>query len=143
MFSVTYKEVYIMESKSQFSAPLSLLQLALAVYFGISGLTYLLNYNSTIAAVSRFFGNDTTVLIVSAIIELIAGIILLAGIFARISKKYMFIAGLIIIILWILNIAGSYFAEGLLKPDLFSWLKGLSLQLIILAGLWAVTSNYS
>jgi uncharacterized membrane protein YphA (DoxX/SURF4 family) len=132
-----------METKSQFTAPLSLLQLALAVYFGISGLTYLLNYNSTIAAVTRFFGNDSTVLLVSAIAQLIVGIILFAGLFARIDKKYMFIAGLIIMILWGLNIAASYFADGLAKPDILTWLQGLSLQLIILAGLWAVTSNYS
>lgn len=132
-----------METKSGFTAPLSLLQLALGVYFGISGLTYLLNYNSTIAAVTRFFGNNSTVLLVSAIIQLAAGVILLIGLFANIDKKYMFIVGLAIIVLWVLNIAGTYFAEGLLKPDVLPWLQGISLQLIILAGLWAVTSNYS
>ena len=132
-----------MESKSQVILPLSLLQIALAVYFGLSGLIYLMNYNSSIAAITRLFGNDTMLLLITAIVELIAGVILLAGVFAPIDKKYMFIAGLIILILWAVSIAVSYFINNLLEPDIISWLQGFSLQLIILAGLWAVTSRYS
>ena len=132
-----------MEKKSSIMEPLSLLQIALAIFFGLTGLSYLLKYDTAGAAMSRLFGNDTTLLLIVAIVELVAGIILLVGIFGLVDTKYMYIAGFVILVFWAINIALSYFINNLFKPDFIPWLQGLSLQLIILAGLWGVTSRYS
>ncbi len=132
-----------MKSKSSIIEPLSLLQISLGVFFGLTGLSYLLNYDTVGAAISRFVGTDTTLTLIVAIIELVAGIILLAGSFGFVDAKYMSIAGLVILIFWAINIAAIYFINNSFKQDIIPWLQDLSSQLIILAGLWGVTSRYS
>ncbi len=132
-----------MKSKSSIIEPLSLLQIALAIFFSLSGLSYLLKYDTAGAAISRLLGNNDTLMLIVAIVELAAGIILLAGLFAPVETKYMYLTSFVILILWAVNISTSYFINNLFKPDFIPWLQGLSLQLIILAGLWGVTSRYS
>lgn len=135
-----------MKSRS-LGEPLALLQLALALFFGITGLVYLLNYNSMGAEIGRMFGKlfgkNQTLILITAIIQLISGIILLVGLFAPIDTKYMFIAALAILILWGVQIVMTHFMNNFMKPDFLPWLQKLSLDIIILAGIWGVSTRYS
>ena len=86
----------------------------------------------------KMFGNKTWGTIV-AILQLISGILLLAGLFISAQPRLMFLATLIIFILWAINILSIYFFGGhFLKPNFMAWVRDLSLQLVVLSGLWGV-----
>ncbi len=126
-----------MKSKSEFFRPLGLLQLALGLFFGLTGLLYLSNYNS-----NGVFGKNNMFNILIAIIVLAAGIIFLIALFAPIPSKVMFVSGIIILIIWALFIIISYFINNFLNPSFLPWLQKLSLELIVLGCIWGVTSQY-
>jgi len=131
-----------MKSSSDFFRPLSLLQLALGLFFGLTGLLYLLNYRSSGAHFSGVIGNNNFFNLIIALIELAAGVIFLIGLFAQIPSKFMFITGIIILIIWVIYIIIGYFINNFLDPGFLSWLQKLSLELIVLGCIWAVTSQY-
>jgi len=131
-----------MKSSSEFFRPLSLLQLALGLFFGLLGLMYLLNYNTSGAHFSGIIGSNNFFNLLIALIELAAGIIFLIGLFAQLPSKFMFITGIIILIIWVIYIIISYFINSFIEPGFLSWLQKLSLELIVLGCIWAVTSQY-
>ena len=131
-----------MRSKSEFFKPLSLLQLALGLFFGLTGLLFLTSYNSPGVRFSGVFGSNNIINLLIALIELAVGIMFLIGLFANIPFKVMFISGIIILIIWILYIIIAYFINNFLEPGFLSWLQKLSLELIVLGCIWGVTSQY-
>jgi hypothetical protein len=131
-----------MRSKSEFLRPLSLLQLALGLFFGLTGLLFLVNYNSSGAHFSSVFGSNNIVNLFIALIELAVGIMFIIGLFADIPFKVMFVSGIIILIIWIIYIIIGYFINNFIEPGFLSWLQRLSLELIVLGCIWGVTSQY-
>ncbi|MBN2546426.1 MAG: hypothetical protein JXB50_11560 [Spirochaetes bacterium] len=131
-----------MKSSSEFFRPLSLLQLALGLFFGLTGLMYLLSYRSSGAHFRGVFGSNNLFNLLTVLIELAVGIIFLIGLFAQIPSRFMFITGIIILIIWVIYIVISYFINSFLEPGFLSWLQKLSLELIVLGCIWAVTSQY-
>ncbi|HOO72258.1 MAG TPA: hypothetical protein PK926_10895 [Spirochaetota bacterium] len=127
--------------------PLLLMQIALALFFGITGLVFLMNYNSASYEVGRAFaklvGKNDTLNVVVAVIQLIAGIVLLAGLFAFVPQRYMVIACMAIMVLWVIQIIMSHIAYNFLAPAFIPWLHRLSSDLIVLAGIWAVSTRFS
>src|SRR4030042_6998742 len=105
-----------MQSRSEFFRPLSLLQLSLGLFFGLTGLMYLLNYRSSGAHFSGVFGSNNLFNLLIALIELAAGVIFLIGLFAQIPSKFMFITGIIILIIWVIYIIIGYFIHSFLDP---------------------------
>lgn len=114
-----------------------LIQLSIGLYFSITGLLGIIGYNSGINQVARdinkFFGNNTYIPLVISLCFLLAGLVLISGIIFNIKIR---VAHFIILILWIVYIVINYFTDNFLKPEVIEWTKDLSLQLIILSGLW-------
>ena len=136
-----------MNTKSSPVESVLLLQLALALFFGISGLLYLLNYNSIGAEIgrsfARLFGNNNVLIVVAAIIKIIAGAVLFIGLFGLVKPQQMFIASLAILFLWGVQIIMVHFVGNFLEPDILPWLQSLSFDVIILAAIWNCSSHYS
>jgi hypothetical protein len=132
-----------MSSKPTFLEPTGLLQLALGLFFGITGLFFLANYDSLGAQFARAFGSNNTLNVIVAIIELAAVIIFIIGLFAPLSSKLMFFSGICILIVWIVIIVMNYFINGFLTPKFLPWLQKLAADLIVLGAIWGVTSTYS
>lgn len=114
-----------------------LIQLSIGLYFSITGLLGIIGYNSGINQVARdinkFFGNNTYIPLIISLCFLLAGLVLISGIIFNIKIR---VAHFIILILWIVYIVINYFTDNFLKPEVIEWTKDLSLQLIILSGLW-------
>ncbi len=119
-----------------------LIQLFIGIFFAASALIILTGYNSAgsefMRGVNKMFGKNNSWTLVVAILELLSGIVLIAGLFVSTQQRLMFMAGLVIFILWSLNILTLYFFGGFLKPSFMVWVRDLSLQLVVLAGLWGV-----
>ncbi len=128
-------------------ASVFLLQIFIALFFALSGLLYLTGYNTAgaqfIRGVGRLFGKNDLWRVVVALIQLFSGLVLFVGTFIRSNQRSLFLASLTITILWIVNIVMLYFTESFLQPSLMIWLRDLSVQMIILSGLWAITRQYN
>lgn len=132
-----------MNNKRSIFSSIGILQLALALFFTLSGLLYLINYDSLGMKISRFFGNDHTMATIIAIVQLAAALVLLVALFARVSPQVMFISGLAIMIIWTIIILNGHFFNNFLAPNFLNWLRNLSADLIVLAALFVVTVNRS
>jgi len=120
------------------------LQLSLALMFISFGLVGIINYNSDLAnfgrSVNKLFGQSNDIIpILFAVLELVAGVLLLASIFSGVSGRFLSIALLIIFVFWIVFIVMNYFMAGFGEPDFLKWLEKLSPQLVALSALWMVT----
>lgn len=119
-----------------------LIQLATGLYFALTGLMGIMGYdsgtNQLFNSFNKLMGNSNYLPLIIAILFLVAGLGLVGGLFITIKNRLIY---LIVFILWIIFIVMNYFTENFMKPDLLPWLKDLSLQLIILAGLWNTTQK--
>ena len=119
-----------------------LIQLFIGIFFAASAVIILSGYNSAgnqfMRGVSRLFGKSNYWGLTIAIVQLLSGIILILGLFVSMQQKPMFIAAFAIMVLWGINIVMIFFLDSFMKPDFLNWIKDLSLQLVILAGLWGV-----
>ncbi len=124
-----------------------LLQIFIALFFALSGLLYLTGYNTAgaqfIRGVGKLFGKNDLWRVIVALIQLFSGLVLFVGTFIRSNQRSLFFASLTITVLWIINIVMQYFMESFLHPSLMIWLRDLSMQMIILSGLWAITRQYN
>ena len=136
-----------MSSRSSLLEPLALMQIALGLFFAITGLLFLVFYNSAAGELGRAFaglaGKNTALNLVIAIIQLASGAALLLGLFGIIPDNIMKLACLAILILWVIQIIMAFFINNFLDPKLLQWLQALSADLIVLAGIWGVSSRYS
>ncbi|MDC7223518.1 MAG: hypothetical protein PQJ60_07230 [Spirochaetales bacterium] len=119
---------------------LQILVALLLLTFGIDGLT---GYNSTGAemmrTVNRTFGGSNDILpLIFAIIEIVAGVLLIGEFFMPVATKFVFISMVVICVVWLITIVMNYITAGFLKPDFLTWLRGISVQLILLASFWQV-----
>ncbi|MDA3850036.1 MAG: hypothetical protein PF447_02060, partial [Spirochaetaceae bacterium] len=116
-----------MKKTNQTFSSLFFLQMSLALMFIALGILGLTNYNSEFAqfgrSVNRMFGSNSNVLpVIFAVVELIAGGLLLLSSFSRIPGNILSISLLIIFIFWAVNILMNYFLEGLFEPNFAVWL---------------------
>ena len=115
-----------------------LIQLFIGIFLVASGILYLTGSSEVARGLAKAFGKNTTWTTVLAVVELISGIILLAGLFIGAQVKWMFLACLVIFIIWSINILSGFVFNGFLKPNFFAWLKDISLYLVVLSGLFGV-----
>lgn len=120
-----------------------LIQLAIGLYFTLSGLLGLIGYNSgtnqLVKDFNSFVGRSNNYIpLIIAICFLVAGLALLAGVILSFKNPIVFF---VIFLLWVAFIVMNFFMDNFLKPDFLPWLKDLSLQVVILAGLWGTTSK--
>jgi hypothetical protein len=124
------------------------LQIVMAVFLITLGLIGIINYNSDLAQfgrdLNRVFGRpNNPINLIAAIAELVAGVIVLAAVFVYVQSRIIFIATLIIVILWAVRIIISLFAQDIFEPTFLIWLNRLSADLIVLTALWLVNRKYA
>jgi hypothetical protein len=112
------------------------------------GLVGLIHWNSDPSRFGRgltraFGGANSPVALIVAIVELLAGIIVLVGAFARVRGRLLFAATLVIAILWAIQIIISFFARDIFEPDFWIWLNRLAMDLIVLLALWLINRKYA
>lgn len=125
----------------------ALLQLALGLYLLVLGIQGFTSYNSSSAELGRFFGKAfgsngaaNIIAIGIAILQVLSGAFLLIEFFVKLGK----ITDLVIfslVIVWIVyiaytNVYVAFVAQDFsFKPNFIIWLKELSLNLLVLAGI--------
>jgi len=127
---------------------LFVLQIVVAAYLITSGLLGILYWNSGAAQFGRglhraFGGSDNPVNLIVAIVELAAGVIVLLGLFASLRRDLLFVATLVIAILWAVLILVNFFARGFFEPNFLAWLNRLAADLIVLLALWLINRKYA
>jgi hypothetical protein len=125
-----------------------LLQIGLVLFLVTLGIAGLTAYNSNLSefgrSVNRFFGRpDNPFDLIVAIAELVAGIILGLVIFVPIAKRTVWLACVVIAILWVVKILWVFVFNNAFEPDFITWLNQLSADLIVLVGLWITGRRYA
>ena len=119
------------------------LQLALALMFIAMGIAGITHYNSGgaefLRGLNKAFGRSSNVIpIIMAVVELVAGVLLVINLFGVIPGRVASLLLLIIVIYWGFTIVMTYFVDGLFEPDLLVWLGNISPKLVVFASLWIV-----
>jgi len=123
------------------------IQLSLALMFIAIGIVGLTNHNSELAQFGRSFNklfgrSNDMIPVLFAVLELIAGILLILSIFTNIlSGRFLSIALLIIFIFWAVSIAMNFFMNGFAEPNFIVWLSRVSPQLVILSSIWLISRD--
>lgn len=122
------------------------LQILVAVLLLVFGIEFLTSYNSTgneiMRSVSKAFGgNNNVVPVIFAVIEIVVGALLILEFFMPVATRFVFFAMIVICVMWIISIVMAFFANNLLEPNFFSWMKSLSIELILLITFWLVGSS--
>ena len=126
----------------------TILQIVVAAFLITLGLMALIHYDSDLArlgrGMNRLFGRANDPLnIVVAIVEIVAGVIVFAGVFFAVHSRLLYGATLVIAILWIIQIILSFFASNFAEPDLVVWINRLAADLIVLLSLWLINRRYA
>ena len=126
----------------------TILQIVVAAFLVTLGLIALLHYDSDLArlgrGMNRLFGRAGDPLnLVVAIVEIVAGGIVFAGVFFAVQSRLLYGATLVIAILWIIQIILSFFASNFAEPDLVVWINRLAADLIVLLALWLINRKYA
>ena len=126
----------------------TILQIVVAVFLITLGLIGIIHYNSDLAQLGRgmnkIFGRANNPLnLIVAIVELVAGVIVFAGVFMAVKSKLLYAATLVIAVLWIIQIIISFFASNFAEPDFIVWLNRLAADLVVLLSLWVINRRYA
>lgn len=119
------------------------LQISLALVLISFGILAINGYQSSgadiLRGVNKMFGKSNQIFpIIFGIVQLTAGIFLVAELFAPIPEGLFKILHIVICVLWLISIVMSFFLTNLFEPDLLKWLASLSPQLVILLSLWLI-----
>lgn len=119
------------------------LQISLALVLISYGILAINGYNSSgaelLRGVNKMFGKSNQIFpIIFGLVQLAAGIFIVAELFAPIPGGLFKILHIIICVLWFLGIIMSFFLSNLFEPNLLKWLAALSPQLVILFSLWLI-----
>lgn len=130
------------------------LQLAVAVFFfilGIQGILYSVSQNSGFAReVARFFNPNAPAVhqteLVLGIFSLVAGFLLLLGLFRFGDARLVTVSCALIFIFWLVRLILMRFMTELViangnitfQPDLSGWLLNVSMDTIILCSIWTL-----
>ena len=115
------------------------LQISLGIYFGILGINGLVGYNSRGAQVLRLFGGNNILNLIVAIVLLVAGVFLVASLFAPIGGSLAPVLYIAVMIIWALVIVLDLFFNSFLKPSFLGWLAELAWRVALLSGTWIVS----
>ncbi len=124
------------------------LEIALAAFLITLGLAGLLNWDSGLTQVgrdiNRAFGRASNpIAVIVAIVELLAGVMLLFSAFVSVEARLLYLLTLVIAILWALRILFGFFGRDLFEPNFVVWLNRLAADLIVLLALWMVNRKHA
>jgi hypothetical protein len=119
------------------------LQLSLGAFFLILGIKGFGDYDSGLSKFLRAFGNDDTFKAVIAVVELIMGGILVAGLFFTVPANLARIMFLALFVIWAgiilyFNVIGTE-----IEDNFVPWCYEISWRCVILVGLWIVGKKYA
>jgi hypothetical protein len=77
------------------------------------------------------------------ILEIVAGVIVVAGLFVAMRGRVLYVLTLIIVAVWIVAIIFAFFVNRIFEPDFLSWLNRLSLYVVVLIALWMINRRYA
>ncbi|MFP4705705.1 MAG: DoxX family membrane protein [Spirochaetaceae bacterium] len=137
-----------MRSRESWGSPLVILQLVVGVFLVALGLAELIEYNSELnqfaRSVSRAFGGSGSVLpVLVALIEIVAGALLVAGLFTPVPAAAVFWTSIIIAVLWIVQALVGYVFNDPFEPSVFVWLSEFTRELILGLAIWTVGRRYA
>lgn len=119
------------------------MQLAIGVFFITLGIAGLAEYNTALNEFARALGGQSDLLeILIAILELAAGVVLVVALFTPISSRALFIACIVILVLWGLWILSNHIVNNLAEPNFLVWLNRLALDVIPGIGIWMIAGRY-
>jgi hypothetical protein len=127
---------------------LFILQIVVAVFLITLGLIGIIHYDSDLARLgrdlNRVFGraNDAFNVVV-AVVELVAGILVLAALFVPVSTRWLYWTTLIIAIVWAVRIVLFLFVNRIFEPAFLVWLNQLAADLVMLLALWLINRKYA
>jgi uncharacterized membrane protein YphA (DoxX/SURF4 family) len=125
------------------AVPTFFLQLCLGVFFLVLGISNLTNYNTDWNALRRAFGNNQTLAMVMAVVEIVMGALLVLGLFITLSDDLTKILGFVLFVLWGLYMVVSFIVNDFIKPDLLTWLYRVAWNSVILVSIWIVGRRYA
>ncbi len=126
---------------------IKLLRVALGIFFLVLGIIGVIpRLQESVFTLNDAYGLE----IIFGVVELICGIILIAGLFPFVRKRMVSIASLVVLGFWLLRILLSKFVWGLsignsgvfFHPVFSTWILVLSTELVIAAALYIVYRAY-
>ncbi len=127
---------------------LFVLQIVVAVFLITLGLIGIIHYDSDLSRLgrdlNRVFGraNDPFNVIV-AVVELVAGILVLAALFVPVKTRWLYVTTLVIAIVWAVRIVLFLFVYRIFEPTFLVWLNQLAADLVMLLALWLINRKYA
>lgn len=123
------------------------MQLVIGLFFITLGIAALADYNTALSQIGRslgraFGGGSEFMEVVVAILELAAGVVLVVALFAPVRARVLFVACIVILVLWGLRILYFHVFNDLGGPNFLVWLNRLSLDLIPGVGIWMIAGRY-
>lgn len=133
---------------SRWKTPLTVLQLVTGAYLLVLGVSELVAYtselNQFVRSVSQAFGGSGNVMtVIVAILEIVAGALLVWALFGRIDGRVVYVSTMVIAGLWVLRILVLYVLNDPFEPTGLVWLADVTGQLIPGLVIWAVGSRYN
>jgi len=135
------------------------LQLAVAVFFLILGLQGIINnfsQNTGFAReVARIFNPEYPAFqkteLILGIVSLVAGLLLLLGLFRFGDSRLVVVSSILIFIFWLVRLVLMRFMTELIigngnisfQPDFSTWLLNVSTDIIILCSIWTIARRSS
>jgi hypothetical protein len=125
------------------------LQLSTACFFLILGLCGILpNFEESIFSLTAYYSIAE---VIFGILELVCALVLFAGLFTHVQRKWMSLASLVIFIFWAITIVYTQFFVKLalgnsgisFYPDIMQWILNLMLELVVLASTWTINRHYT
>lgn len=114
-----------------------ILTLLVGAFLMLDGIAGLNQSNSLMGQIARAFGTQgSTIALVIAIVELVAGALLLLSLFVDLGQLDATL-GIVIAIAWIVIMVFTFFLSNF-NPDSLIWWRSLVQYTIILAVIWMV-----
>ena len=118
------------------------LQLSLGVFFVVLGILGLTRYTSKTSEFLRMFGRDNVMTLIVAVVQLLAGAILVLGLFMSVGSGLAKVVSIAVFVLWAAYMVMTLGMNEFLKPDTLGWLYKASWNTVILASLWITGRKY-
>src|SRR6056297_3600907 len=132
-----------MATRQNWGSPLVLLQLVVGIFLLALGISELVEYNSELnqfaRSMSRAFGGSGSVLpVIVALIEILAGGLLVAALFTPVPGAVVFWSSIAIAVLWIVRVIVAYVLNDPFEPTFLTWLVGFTREHIPGLLIWTV-----
>jgi hypothetical protein len=126
----------------------TVLQIVVAAFLFTLGLIGVMHWNSDLAqfgrGLNKLFGRSSNpVALIIAIVELAAGVVVLAGVFVQGKNPALFAATLAVGAFWAVLIVVNYVAQNFLEPEFFAWLNKVALDCLVLISIWIVARKFA